>query len=425
MEEMWQCSPAMPLLARLGLPLEEAPAHSSVLVGSRLHPFDPAAGGTAFLDGLLGCGRVGFDAFRYEARRLLEVLGGVVAAGSDAPAANGELAELRSIDFAAFVDRFDLAASAGAWLRLLVESESAVGWERISALDGLDELRPFIAGRGDDGCPNVRVVGGNEQLITALSWAVGDDDVRTSSPVLRIDDRGGHVDVVHADRRGRRRTERAALVMVTVPSWALGTVQLRPGLTAAAQRAIATTGAGTYVKVVLRVRADNALFDGLMPSTVLTGGAAGCVYLADGAVAGRDHVVTMLLHGRHAKAVTGRAAPAVAARTIDALAEVLAVAGDRPCGAAARRIADDLRAAVTDARVFDHPRAVATWPVALGRSRFDDLAAALRRPQGRGNVLIGGDTTETSHSDGAVRAGLRMAQQAMARLGADALAVAS
>ena len=58
-------------------------------------------------------------------------------------------------------------------------------------------------------------------------------------------------------------------------------------------------------------------------------------------------------------------------------------------------------------RVFDHPQAVAAWPVALGRSRFDALAAALRRPHG--NVLIGGDSTETSHSDGAVRAGLRMA----------------
>ncbi len=45
------------------------------------------------------------------------------------------------------------------------------------------------------------------------------------------------------------------------------------------------------------------------------------------------------------------------------------------------------------------------WPSDAAAST--PLAAALRRPHG--NVLIGGDSTETSHSDGAVRAGLRMA----------------
>jgi monoamine oxidase len=57
--------------------------------------------------------------------------------------------------------------------------------------------------------------------------------------------------------------------------------------------------------------------------------------------------------------------------------------------------------------VVDHPHAVAHWPHAGGRSRFDALAAALRAPHGR--VLIGGDTTECSHSHGAITAGLRMA----------------
>ena len=67
---------------------------------------------------------------------------------------------------------------------------------------------------------------------------------------------------------------------------------------------------------------------------------------------------------------------------------------------------------------------MASWPLALGRSRFDGLAAALRRPHGSGNVLVGGDTTETSHSDGAVRAGLRMARLTLDRVGARALVAA-
>ena len=65
--------------------------------------------------------------------------------------------------------------------------------------------------------------------------------------------------------------------------------------------------------------------------------------------------------------------------------------------------------------MFPYPTAVAYWPVAAKRSRFDALAIALRKPQGR--VLIGGDTTENSHSEGAVIAGQRMARQAAELLG--------
>jgi len=48
----------------------------------------------------------------------------------------------------------------------------------------------------------------------------------------------------------------------------------------------------------------------------------------------------------------------------------------------------------------------------LGRSRFDDLAATLRTPEG--GIWIGGDTTENSHSEGSVQAALRMAAQVAA-----------
>ena len=57
--------------------------------------------------------------------------------------------------------------------------------------------------------------------------------------------------------------------------------------------------------------------------------------------------------------------------------------------------------------------AVAYWPLDLGRSRYDALAQELRRPQGR--VWIGGDTTENSHSEGAVQAAQRMAREILAR----------
>jgi monoamine oxidase len=56
---------------------------------------------------------------------------------------------------------------------------------------------------------------------------------------------------------------------------------------------------------------------------------------------------------------------------------------------------------------------VAYWPLELGRSRFDDLANELRRPQGR--LYIGGDTTEDSHSEGAVVSALRIAKDIVRR----------
>jgi len=71
--------------------------------------------------------------------------------------------------------------------------------------------------------------------------------------------------------------------------------------------------------------------------------------------------------------------------------------------------------------LFVYPTAVAYWPLELGRSRYDALAQELRRPQGR--VWIGGDTTENSHSEGAVQAAQRMAREIVARK-AELLAVA-
>ena len=62
---------------------------------------------------------------------------------------------------------------------------------------------------------------------------------------------------------------------------------------------------------------------------------------------------------------------------------------------------------LTDPYVY--PTAVAFWPVALKRSRFDDLSKLLRAPFGR--VFIGGDTTDSSHADGAVDAALRMSKE--------------
>jgi monoamine oxidase len=57
-----------------------------------------------------------------------------------------------------------------------------------------------------------------------------------------------------------------------------------------------------------------------------------------------------------------------------------------------------------------HPRAIAGWPV--GRSRYDELSDAVRRPENR--VYFAGDFTESTHSDGAFWSAWRVAQQIQA-----------
>ena len=59
-----------------------------------------------------------------------------------------------------------------------------------------------------------------------------------------------------------------------------------------------------------------------------------------------------------------------------------------------------------------HPRAIAAWPV--GRSRFDELSEAIRKPEN--SLYMAGDFTESSHSDGAVYSGLRVTKDILTHL---------
>jgi monoamine oxidase len=64
---------------------------------------------------------------------------------------------------------------------------------------------------------------------------------------------------------------------------------------------------------------------------------------------------------------------------------------------------------IDDIEVFTFPHAVAHWPVALGRSRFDALANHLRSPMG--NVFLAGDSLLGSHSEASSLTALAIAKQ--------------
>jgi monoamine oxidase len=169
---------------------------------------------------------------------------------------------------------------------------------------------------------------------------------------------------------------------------------------------------GSYIKVHFRLAPEAAELwsdeNGESILTLLSDSYAGSIYdvtdlqdseHADGEEAETDRLLTLLLHAHFARDLMNEPADVIRERSAEAL----------------DRLFPGVRRHIRSAEIFVYPQAVAYWPLDAGRSRFDDLANALRRPHGR--LYLGGDTTEDSHSEGATVAALRMARQIVERRG--------
>jgi monoamine oxidase len=195
----------------------------------------------------------------------------------------------------------------------------------------------------------------------------------------------------------------ARAVVVTVPLYQLKRIQFIPPLSPERQKAIETTRFGAYIKVHVRVAPAAAPLwqhEGETLLTMLSDSAAGSIYEATAfqpKTPGADRYLTMLVHARFAEAMLGMTADRMREHAVASLEALF----------------PGITPHVKLVELFVYPTAVAYWPLELGRSRYDALAQELRRPQGR--VWIGGDTTENSHSEGAVLAAQRMARQVLAR----------
>ncbi len=421
LEEFWETSPAFELLRRLDLPLIEHAAHSSVLLDGGLHPYRGSADRDAYLAALFpGRDRDAFWAWNDGARAVLGELNLALRTGDW----GRRLVSLRRTDLRSFIGRQHMPRSVASWIRLQVESETAVEWHRIAALDGVAEMRPFLMDAVASVCErNFSVAGGNERLIEALAQKIPEGCIRNQAAVRRVVDRGdgSGVEVHYEDALGHPHVARGRHAVLTAPVWALRRIDLDPALGALSRVALASTRAGSFVKVILRLRAEaEELWAPHGPHLfpLLSDGPLGCLYLGHSRPADADHVLTVLIQGRFARALNGLAPGEIASRVISGLDRLEARRG--PAGVTTPLLPGISRL-VTGATVFDHPHAVAYWPHVLGRSRFDAAAAALRAPHG--NVFIGGDTTDSSHSDGAVRAGQRMAALIGDRMGAAEVAV--
>jgi monoamine oxidase len=401
MEEYWERSPAYPLLKELGLPLEEDVAHSTLRIAGRTYPYQGEGDRDTYLRGifseperqaLLRWNATAWDAYQ----RLLKFHEGHGPLPAD-------LVGLQKISLAEWVRRSGVPKKVAEWIRVTVEPEMAIEWDKIAATDGIDEMRLFLDTPQGFGEKNFHVSGGNSRFIEALVERVGRERVVTEAQVTAVQQSATGVRVRYLHQGARYREVEARAVVVTVPLYHLRRIQFEPALPADKQKAIETTRFGAYIKVHLRVAAAAAPLwhrDGETLLTMLSDSAAGSIYEATAFQEnekGADRYLTMLVHARFAHAMLGMSADGMRAHAVKSLDALF----------------PGIAPHVKLVELFVYPTAVAWWPLELGRSRYDALAQELRRPEGR--VWIGGDTTENSHSEGAVQAAQRMAREIVAR----------
>ncbi|WP_395856166.1 flavin monoamine oxidase family protein [Cystobacter fuscus] len=404
MEEFFERSPAVALLRELNLPLSEDVAHSSVRLDGQIHPYQGEGARDTYLAGIFNEEeRAAFLQWNTKAWNLYSQLHASHEAGTPL---SPELDALMHISFAEFIARDGLPHKVSEWIRVTLEPEIAIEWDKISALDGLDEMRLFLDSPEGFGEKNYHVLGGNTLFTEGLAAHLRPSQLMTQARVTAIEqtDSGVKVRVLQDDRQFLDITGR--MVVVTVPVNVLGRIQFSPALSREKWQAIQTTRMGSYVKVHFRVAPEASPLwevNGENVLTLLSDSPAGSIYdvteLQESEQAPRDRVLTLLLHARFAREIMNL--------PVDEMREKSAEALDN--------LFPGIRQHIRSAEIFAYPQAVAYWPLELGRSRFDALAAELRRPQGR--LYIGGDTTENSHSEGAVIAGLRISRQIIERRG--------
>jgi monoamine oxidase len=402
MEEYFERSPAYALLKELGLPLIEDVAHSTVRIDGKIYPYQGDGDRDTYLGGIFDAAeRAAFLRWNDKAWKLYSQLHASHYEGQPLPP---ELVALTKVSFKDFVAADRLPHKVSEWIRVTVEPEMAIEWDAISALDGIDEVRLFLDTPDGFGEKNYHVVGGNTNFTTALASRLAPSQILTNARVTAVEQSASGVKLRVLLQESRYVEVSGRMAVVTVPVSHLGRIQFTPPLAAEKWRAIGTTRMGSYIKVHFRLGPGAAklwTIDGENALTLLSDSHAGSIYdvtdLQDPAGPEKDGVLTLLLHARFARDLMNEPVDEIRERSAEALDELF----------------PGVRSFIKSAEIFVYPQAVAYWPLELGRSRFDELANALRRPQGR--VYIGGDTTEDSHSEGAVVAALRISKDIVKR----------
>ncbi|MCE7871193.1 NAD(P)/FAD-dependent oxidoreductase [bacterium CPR1] len=390
--EFWTGNPAIDLARELKVELELVePGMSSFMVDGKLYPFTDYDSNQDFIKATLAK-----DYPQYQTwDKRMEDLVHQVESGKIPP----ELMKLKDVSFEDWLEKEALSPFARKLVKAVIEPEIGTSIKRISALDGIAEWHLFV-GRG--ATPH-HCVGGNEKLPLALARAIGEENISLNTQVTNVIDGPDGVEVRAVDAANfDAKVFKAKYVVLTVPLYRLFEIQFVPRLDEKVYQAIHTQTWGAYFTAhCLLDRAAEKYWtvNGNIVLPILSGGALGCIYPGHD-VGPKDKVMlNFLVTGAHAEEFNSRT------MSLDDVQNVMEKAMEQTWPGS--------KAMIKRWTFYRyHPRAIASWPV--GRSRFDELSEGLRKPHGR--IYFGGDFTESSHSDGAMRSALRMSGQIKAVL---------
>jgi monoamine oxidase len=310
------------------------------------------------------------------------------------------LAQLQKISFADWVKSFKLAPKTTEFIRMSLECEVAADWANISAVYGIQQNRVFL--HGTEHCYHAQ--GGNKKIIEAFAKAIK-DPVTLGATVTRIvrtkKADGGTEAVVYYMKDNVMRSLRADKVVLAVPYHLLHAVQLEPALTDEQWQAVDSLVPGLYTVVHFTI--DTAankflLVDGKNPFPVLSRGPLGVIYgfSAVPAPDQKEEIFSLLIHGDYTRTYLE---PQDKIR-VRLLAEM-------------DKIWPEFSRHVRATHFFGyHPAATPGWPA--GHSPFDALHASLRKENV--GLYLAGDYIYSSHAEGAVLSGQKVAKEIAAAL---------
>ncbi len=381
--EFWSNNPAVELFRALKIPLETSySSFSSFYRQGRLYPFTQDSN-RAFLESVLDPVELkAYQAWDSNMSALQRQLG--------QKPLSPELRALQDISFAEWIEKHSgLSETAQQLVRIETEPEFATSWQKISALDGIAEWRLFSG----DGETPYHVIGGNQRAAERLADAVGRKRIRLNQLVTHIAADADGVEVTAVDQSNfRQRVYRADYAITAIPLFRLNDIQFEPPLSDERKQAIRTQSAGAYFTAHVFLDPAASRFwtvQGQSALPILSDGPLGVIY-AGHSQPGRDILLNLLISGASAERFNSRVSEP------DQIREELL--------AAFERLWPGVRPAIKQMHFYRyHPRAIASWPV--GRSRFDELADALRAGQSR--VYFAGDFSEDTHSNGALESAQR------------------
>jgi monoamine oxidase len=386
--EFWDGNPALQIAKELKVPLERGElGFSSCFLGDKLVPLVKEASNQEFAQKVLGPDYPAYQKWDAQMHQKIEA---IQAGRYDF--------SLKAKSFEEYLGQSGLPKRGQDFVRAVLEPEIGTPLKRVSALDGIAEWHLFT---GQGAMPN-HVVGGNQNLTEALAQKIGRSNISLNTQVTNVIDgaKGVEVRATHGDTF-RHDSYQAKCVVLALPLYRLFEIQFEPQLSQQAVSAISSQMWGAYLTahVLLDKAAEKHwTVDNTRVLPILTGGPLGVMYPGE-CQDPKFTLVNLLITGDYAEIYNGRTMP------LDQVQTNLNNEFEKKFPGISPHIKR-----WTFYRY--HPRAIAAWPP--GRSRFDELSECLRKAHG--HLYFGGDFTESSHSDGAVKAALRVSSQIRQRL---------